>query len=240
MFYEDETPKRRRPRVRLIISAAAVLGLVGALGWTFFGPGGDLRSLRLRILMDGADPRHRFHRGSDLRGVDFSELDLRWSVFPETVLDGADFRDARLRGARFERCSLRGVKFRNAELRGARFRKCLLEGADLRNVDLIRADLGGSRLRFALLAGADLRGADLVEADLTGVVGLSAAALRRCRNWPRALYDRDMVSTIRNELPLAEIKAYGFASWEDWVREQRKLALSQNGLDREISPPPGP
>jgi len=238
--FDEKEIHKGRPFLRRLVFAAAVLGLGGGLWWTFFARGGDLRYLKLRVLIDGAAPRHRFHRGSDLKGVDFSELNLRWSVFPETILDDADFRDGRLRGALFEHCSLRRANFRIAELRGARFEECCLEGADLRGADLIRADLSGSRLKFALLAGADLRGADLAGADLSGVVGVSVAQLRRCRNWHRALYDEDMAAAIRNELPVTEIRARGFASWDDWDREQRKLALSRNEIDRKALVVPGP
>jgi uncharacterized protein YjbI with pentapeptide repeats len=169
--------KKKRPLVRGFLLFAALAGAAVSLWWTFRGPGGDLRLLRLRVLMDGAAPRHRFFPGSDLAGQSFQELDLSRAVFPQ--------------------CNLSGANFRNADLTAAALTGCCLDGADLRGSVLTRADLAGSSLRFALMAGARLGGADLAGADLTGVVGLPPAAVRRCRNWQQAIFDEDVSSSLR-------------------------------------------
>lgn len=222
--------KRRRSLFPSWLIGLCFVGLASFFGWLFLGPGGDLRLLQLRVLMDGAAPEHRFFQGSDLEGVVFAELNMKGSEFPQLNLSRAEFQGASLRGAVFTRCTIGRANFRNADLVGASLTGCSLEGADLRGADLSRADLAESDLSFALLSGASMRGTNLDGTDLTGAVGLSIAGLGRCKNWHLARYDGDTIAAIRAELPLKAIQALGFPSWEEWQSEQRKLAASPEAL----------
>ena len=219
----------RRRLIRALRTGAltAVLGGVAVLSlWVFYGPGGDLRRLKLRILLDGAAPGHVFQPGGDLRGKDFSDLTLRGACFTEADLRGARFMKCRLRFARFERCDLRGVDFRKAELCRAQFSQCALDGADLQKADLRGASLRFCSLRFALLAGARLNQADLKGADLRGTVGLTAAQVLGARNWREAKFDPELTEVLNRSVPL-----------------QKKTPSDPSPIDhsgqasRELSPP---
>lgn len=218
--------RRRYPFVVGSILVLIVGGALFGLGWAFLGPGGDLRLLKVRVLMDGSAPGHTFSHGSRLEGESFAELNLRGAEFPGVRAEQADFHQTKLRGAKFTACKLDRANFRHADLLGARFPRSSLEGADLRGADLSRADLSEASLRFALLAHANLSGANLEGADLTGVVGLTVDMVRRCANWHLALYDEETAQEIRSGAPLKELQARGFATWDDWLNEQRRLAIT--------------
>ncbi len=212
----------------------ALAGAACFLVWVFFGHGSDLRRLHLRVLMDGGAPGHTFFHGNDLSGISLRELNLRKATFPCLNLERTDFQEAKLKGAVFTTCNARKANFRNAELVGATFDGCNLNESDLRGADVRGANLAGSALRFALLSGAMLGGANLEGVDLTGVAGLSIAQLRLCKNWHLARYDEDTALSIKAAFQPAVFKALGFASWEQWRREQKRPGLSQRAL------PPSP
>jgi hypothetical protein len=103
----------------------------------------------------------------DLRGADFSGLDLGNGLLLDAVVREVPLRGADLYRARLERADLTG-----ADLTGAALVKAELDEAVLRDAVLRRADLGG-----ASLWGADARGADLSGASLNGA-GLARCDLR--------------------------------------------------------------
>jgi uncharacterized protein YjbI with pentapeptide repeats len=224
---ENGFPIRRKwsPLVTITIVACAACAVYG-VAHIFFGSGGDLRRLRLRILVNGSGERHTFDEGSNLARESFKGTNLRWSYFPAVDLAHADFDRARLKGATFTQSSLVRANLRNAELVGARLNGCDCEGADLRGADLRDADLSGSSFRFALLAQVQLRNTNLAGADFSGAIGLPVAQMKLCHGWHLARYDDDTISMIRQNIPLAALKKAGVASWDDWMKEQKRLAVS--------------
>ena len=161
---------------------------------------------------------------ADLKGANFSYVDLRGRDFEgadlsEAVLSNADLRGARLEGTRQYKADLTDADLRQAHLRKADFRGANLRGADLRNADLVRADL-----RKANLICADLRGAYFIKARLRGA-DLRSADLRdtdlRCAD----LSDADLryadfrgtnLSGTRNppDLPMACPTEGSFIAWK--------------------------
>ncbi|HNS00372.1 MAG TPA: pentapeptide repeat-containing protein [Planctomycetota bacterium] len=212
-----------------LLALALGAGLAFAAANFFFGTNGDLHRLKLRLFVDGAAPRHRFDAGSNHDGVFLRNLNLRGSYFPGVTLRNARLGEAQLDKAVFERCDLRGAELRNAVLRQAVLRACRLEGADLREADLTGADLSGCSLRSALLAGAKLDGADLAHADLHNAVGLSLDELPEARNWHLAAYDADTALSIAKHFQQAGLAVTEFASWNDWLVEQKKPAVTHEG-----------
>ncbi len=208
--------------------------LLGAWGY-FLGTGGDMHRLKLRLFIDGAAQNHRFDAGSNHDGVFLRDLNLKGSHFPGVALRKARLGGAQLDKAVFESCDLTGADLRNAGLRQAALRMCRLEGADLREADLSDADLSGSSLEFALLEGATLRGADLAHADLSHAVGLPLGELQNARNWQLAAYDENTARSIAERFQQEGLSVPAFASWSDWLREQRKPAVT-----REDPLPQGP
>ncbi|HAK94443.1 MAG TPA: hypothetical protein DCM87_05445 [Planctomycetes bacterium] len=234
--------KRRSPlRIIRAFLHPLCVGLVLFAGLTlwacsyFFGAGGDMHRLKLRLFIDGAAQSHRFDAGSNHDGAFLRNLNLKGSYFPGVALRKARLSGAQLDKAVFDRCDLAGAELRNASLRQAALRTCRLEGADLREADLTGADLSGCDLRFALLAGARLFAADLAQADLGHAVGLSLAELRGARNWHLAAYDADTAASIAEHFQQAGLSVPEFASWNDWLREQKKPAVTREG-----PPPQGP
>lgn len=99
----------------------------------------------------------------DLRGVNFSKVDLG-----RTDLPGANLAEANLQEANLEQVDLHMAYLGRADLREAYLFRAYLVGADLREVDLRWVDLPEADLRRANLEGANLEGADLAGAYLDG------------------------------------------------------------------------
>jgi uncharacterized protein YjbI with pentapeptide repeats len=87
----------------------------------------------------------------DLRGLDFTGMDLEGAKLRETNLKFADFHQADLS---------------YAEMRGVNLVKTDLWYADLEDARLREANLKNANLREANLADADLRGANLLNTNL--------------------------------------------------------------------------
>jgi uncharacterized protein YjbI with pentapeptide repeats len=113
--------------------------------------GADLRRLRLRGPLDGAN----------LDGADLREADLREASADQVRMAGACIEGTVLDGIKAHGLSGMGVRGDHARLAEANLRS-----ADLSHAVLDRADLHGAILTYADLAGTSLRGADLCSAHL--------------------------------------------------------------------------
>ncbi|ECO4969573.1 pentapeptide repeat-containing protein, partial [Salmonella enterica] len=99
--------------------------------------------------------------GSDLRGANLCDANLRGSD-----LRGANLCDANLRGSDLRGSDLRGANLCDANLCDANLCDANLCDTNLRDTNLRGANLCGSDLRGANLCGSDLRGANLCDANL--------------------------------------------------------------------------
>ncbi len=97
-------------------------------------------------------------RGADFTDVNLKEADFRNSIFVRPDLNVPRFNGANLSKAKLSRVSLSGMDFSGANL----------TGADLIQAELPAADLTGANFTEAELYRTDLTGADLTGADLTG------------------------------------------------------------------------
>ena len=227
--------------LRFVLQPWCILLLISvALGWGtygyFFGENGDLHRLRLRLYVDGAAPNHRFDAGSNHPGANLSGITLTGAYFPKVRLVKARLADARLSKAIFEGCDLAGANMTSIEARQAKFLMCRLDGADMREADLAGADLSGSSLRLALLAGARLKGANLARTDMTGAVGVPLADLSATSNWHLAVYDEGTARTIAESFQRAGVAVPGFPSWDAWIVEQKKLAITEEHVLEQARP----
>lgn len=116
----------------------------------------------------------------DLRGADFSGVNLRKAKLKETKLAGANFSGACLIDADLDSASLRGADLSMANLSGA-----CLSSADLEGADLSCADLSAADLSYALLSGAHLREAKLGDANLDYATGVKHAQV----SWNACRYE---------------------------------------------------
>lgn len=69
----------------------------------------------------------------EMRGWDFTSLDLSEIFFYNCIIDGSIFRKANLRDCKFIQCTIENCNFSRAELAGAEFIQCRLENNDFRN-----------------------------------------------------------------------------------------------------------
>ncbi|GFH12607.1 uncharacterized protein HaLaN_08322 [Haematococcus lacustris] len=107
----------------------------------------------------------------DVRGCDFSGLDLRKKVMSGVILEEADFSRANLSGVQMSRADARGAKlvdtnftdvngygtlFDGADLRGANFENSMLSNASFGKFQGKWAELGGAHFEGALLSSSDI------------------------------------------------------------------------------------
>jgi uncharacterized protein YjbI with pentapeptide repeats/beta-lactamase regulating signal transducer with metallopeptidase domain len=138
----------------------------------------------LRYGCTGCDFAHAQLRGKDfthvnLTGANFADADLEGARFDGSTLSGADFSHANLADASFVNANMSGCDLAHANLRGANF-----DGAKLDGCDIDVKDLSPSQTRWFLNActGCDFSNANLSGQDLHGVkvtgVDLSGASFR--------------------------------------------------------------
>lgn len=106
----------------------------------------------------------------DLRGINFSRMDLTGSCLAHTNLDISHCDGAKFDRADFEKAmaggaSFRGASFVNANLCDAQLLSCDLADAKIRNSDCHRVSFHGSDL-----SGASLDGSVLTDAVVTGTI----------------------------------------------------------------------
>ena len=219
------------------ILTLSVLALVGAGLWGAFGPGSDVRMLRVRLVLDGAAPGHVFHSGTDLGGIHLADRDLSDAVFNAVSLRDAALSRCLLRRARFFRCDLTGANLNGADLSGAWIKDSILERANLVDVNLSGADLRGTRLQNALMDKARLSGADIAQADFTGVVGFCAQQVLSCSNWHLARFDTEAARLLAQSGQADRIASPpDFSSWDAWLHEQERAQLSSRSPPKEDPP----
>jgi len=103
----------------------------------------------------------------DLRGIDFSGVDLSEGNLESLFLKWKSFKKANLSGANLRHAYLRLADLENANLSGADLKGATLLAANLQQADLSRAHLEGVDLR-----GANLKGANLSEVFFDGTTRL--------------------------------------------------------------------
>jgi uncharacterized protein YjbI with pentapeptide repeats len=170
-----------RARVRPMAGAALVL-LAVALTWPAAAatdvsncPSAGTRPPNdfLRLTREARPPLCKADlTGADLRGADFSKVDLC----------EADLRGANLSGAKLGEADLRKVNLRGANLPGADLHEADLREADLRGANLARANLTGANL-----ASANLRATDLSDAEGLTCGQVGAAKTDQSTRLPAAL-----------------------------------------------------
>ena len=90
----------------------------------------------------------------DLRGVDFSGINISACVFDDCQLEEVNFSHSNLYGSRFFRANAQRAIFVGATLSGCNFDRCILTGANFQS-SIISLDSVGGKATFI---GADLTG----------------------------------------------------------------------------------
>ena len=147
--------------------------------------------------------------GANLKGINFSQVDLREADLWGANLCEAALQSANLAGARLEFANLKNADLSQTDLHGSSLRAAGLSGAILSGANLKSSDLSSADLRKANLVGADLSSAslsraNLIEADLRGATlrhsDFSIAKLRAA-NFDKAQID----NVIFNNVDLSEV-----------------------------------
>jgi uncharacterized protein YjbI with pentapeptide repeats/beta-lactamase regulating signal transducer with metallopeptidase domain len=109
--------------------------------------------------------------GGNFNGVDFNGADLRNASFRGAHMTGCDFSNANLAGVDFRGSRLSGCDFSRARLGSSELRDVLnsCTGCDFGHTDMRGLDLSHVRANGDDFSGADLRGANFAGADLVGI-----------------------------------------------------------------------
>jgi len=134
-------------------------------------------------------PSFKLHKiqlqGADLRGMNFSEVDLA----------GANFSGANLTGTRFENCDLTNAIFKKANLTGTSMRQAFLKGANLKSADLSNADLEEIYLADANLKRANLSGVSMMNSghlETANLTGANFSGANLSFNWTETVWDEEL------------------------------------------------
>jgi uncharacterized protein YjbI with pentapeptide repeats len=127
----------------------------------------DLRGIRLGF--------------NDLKGWDFSGIDLTEGTFFNARLVGANFENATVTGGAFHGADLAMTNFRGAKLDNVDLGSAMLTGADLTGAHLSNADLFAAVLTSAEAGDANFSGANLESADLRGARNLDTSSAKVSR-----------------------------------------------------------
>lgn len=121
--------------------------------------------------VDELDVRHDEPFSRDLRGFDFTRLDLTRAIFTHCHLDFANFKHtildhAQMRGVEMKHAFLKRASLQNTHLWNANLEYSVMAYADLTAVDLGDANLQHADFWWARMDEANLRGADLSHANM--------------------------------------------------------------------------
>ena len=113
----------------------------------------------------------------DLRGIDFTGLNLSEADFRGADLEGASFIDAILVGANLEGANLKNTDFSCANAWGANFNEtncqnALFLSANLTEASFEGANLDGASFAQANLTEASLEDANIITAELDNTIGI--------------------------------------------------------------------
>lgn len=178
----------------------------------------------------------------DLRGENFSGLDLAGAQLDGSVLTDASLANARLDGASLRGVFLSGTDLSGASLRGAnlyyaRLVRSTLSGGMLDDASLVGVTLDGSNLAGASLRGANLtaahmRGTDLTGADLSRARLVSASLMLSNLNGATLteaeLSGATLVQTKIHGATFDRARVYGIAAWDLEGRPQSSDELFIN------------
>ena len=150
----------------------------------------------------------------DLRGADFTNLDL----------SGINLKRAKLKEAKFNGATMIEAKLDNAYLRNAEF--C--------GADLTRAEFAGANLRYAIMKNCNLTNAYMRRADLS-YVDLSKGNLTET-----VLEYARFVDTNFSEATLKDCLIYGASVWNltGKPKEQIGLVITPEIVNRQIAKKP--
>ncbi|WP_158298382.1 pentapeptide repeat-containing protein [Halorubrum sp. SD626R] len=140
-------------------------------------------------------PGNKNFEDQDLRGADFSNINLSGAEFSDSSLSSANFKNAKLSNVGFSRAELDGADFSGAELNNVGFSCAELDGADfsgaeldnvgfscaeLDSADFFHVNVDGAVFSDCNLNSADFGGSELINADFLGA-DLSAANFQDTR-----------------------------------------------------------
>ena len=118
-------------------------------------------------------PKELDFRGKNFINEDFTNQNLRESVFHISRLKNVDFSNADLQNANFGFTSLSDVNFNGANLKNAVFPRTVITSSDFSSADLTNADLStawiaDTKFTNSILSNSILLGADLQYIDFNG------------------------------------------------------------------------
>ena len=136
-------------------------------------------------------------RGKNFVNEDFTNQDLRESVFHISKFKNADFSNTELENADFGFTIINGGNFNGADLKNALFSRTIINfsdfsSADLTNVDLSTAIIGHTKFTNAMLSNSKFLGAFLYNIDFDGV------------NLENSVFDNSLL--IHSDIKNAKIK----------------------------------
>lgn len=107
---------------------------------------------------------------ANLKGFNFSGINLDNAIFREANLNGAKFSSSSLNGADFTNANLNSVDFKNAKLFGANFTNTNLNGANFIDTYLNRAIFCDANLSGANLRNSWIQNTKFINADLSNAI----------------------------------------------------------------------
>lgn len=126
-----------------------------------------------KVILRGACLQRLSAQGAKCHGAQFSQADLRKSVFDGAVMPSSRFCASDLRWVHFKKCDLRDAKFQRATLQSA-----LFNGADLR----------GARFEQADINNATFTGAKIDKIAMISIV--------KAYNWRQADFDKNIKDAL--------------------------------------------
>jgi len=161
---EDDKMKVRRAQAVSQVRQEPILLTIGAVLRSVFGGDQDIPS-RVRVSQNSLS---NFHFDLlDLKGINFSKLNIAHGTFAFANLSNANLSEANLDGADFTEAGLHEADLSDASLDGASLADAGLVGANLSGAKMRWGDLSRAYLPMAVLSGANLTGSDLLEAELS-------------------------------------------------------------------------
>lgn len=158
-FYDNSPPSSQEDWLRIFSDHAVWLASAGKQGRRANLRGYDLRGYDFT----GVNLSEASLRGADLSGSTFFNAVMRGADLAEAVLDNANFRHANLEGATLSRARAGGAYFEDANMAGAN-----LQSASFNESVLSRANLHAANLRDVRMQRANLTHAVMTEANMRG------------------------------------------------------------------------
>lgn len=124
--------------------------------------------------------------GTDLRGVNLSDANMKLAFCKGENLEGSNFKNALLFGMNLEETNLTDVNMEGANLEGAHVKKAIINNASLKGANLKLANFWKAEFK-----DADLTGCKKLDLDqITGELTMSGCKL-----------DQELISEIEEKFP---------------------------------------